>query len=63
MFAKDWSNLRRGETLGQPLPMNNLGQREYRRLKKVEITLNIYAHVLPDMQRQAAATLGGLLHR
>ena len=31
--------------------------------KSVEITLNIYAHVLPNMQEQAAATLGDLLHR
>jgi integrase len=30
---------------------------------KVEMTLNIYAHVLPDMQRDAAATMGALLHR
>jgi len=30
---------------------------------KVEMTLNIYAHVLPDMQQDAAATLGALLHR
>jgi len=29
---------------------------------RVEITLNTYAHVLPDMQRQAAATMGALLH-
>jgi integrase len=30
--------------------------------KKVEITLNIYAHVLPDMQRDAAQRLGSLLY-
>ena len=29
---------------------------------RVEITLNTYAHVLPDMQQQAAATMGALLH-
>ncbi|HEY2906887.1 MAG TPA: tyrosine-type recombinase/integrase [Vicinamibacterales bacterium] len=29
---------------------------------RVEITLNTYAHVLPDMQQQAAATIGALLH-
>ena len=29
---------------------------------KVEMTLNIYAHVLPDMQQDAAAKLGALLH-
>jgi integrase len=30
--------------------------------KKVEITLNIYAHVLPDMQKDAARSLGALLY-
>lgn len=30
---------------------------------RVEITLNTYAHALPDMQKQAAATMGALLHR
>jgi integrase len=30
---------------------------------RVEITLNTYAHVLPDMQQQAAATMGAILHR
>jgi integrase len=30
---------------------------------RVEITLNTYAHVLPDMQKQAAATMGAILHR
>jgi integrase len=29
---------------------------------KVEMTLNIYAHFLPDMQQDAAAKLGALLH-
>ena len=29
---------------------------------RVEITLNTYAHVLPDMQKQAAATMGAILH-
>jgi hypothetical protein len=24
--------------------------------------MEVYAHVLPDMQREAAATLGALLH-
>ncbi len=28
----------------------------------VTMTLQVYAHVLPDMQTEAAATLGGLLH-
>jgi integrase len=30
---------------------------------RVEITLDVYAHVLPDMQQQAAATMGAILHR
>jgi integrase len=85
---------------GQPLLMNNFGQREYARLiknsgvkaitfhglrhtcatlalkaevpvkvvserlghKRIEMTLNIYAHALPSMQQEAAAKLGRLLH-
>ena len=101
VFAKEWSDVQRhGDTLGQPLQVNNLGQREYARLiktsgvrrikfhglrhtcatlllqagqpvhvvaerlghKKVEITLNIYAHVLPDMQQDAARSLSALLY-
>lgn len=101
VFAKEREDVRtRSETLGQPLQLNNLGQRQYakliaeagvRRIKfhglrhtcatlllqagqpvhvvaqrlghsKVEMTLNIYAHVLPDMQQDAAAKLGSLLH-
>jgi integrase len=99
--AKEWSDVRRrGECLGQPLQMNNLGQREYATLIKtadvkpikfhgmrhpcatlllkskqpvhvvserlgharVSQTMETYAHVLPDMQTEAAATLGALLH-
>ena len=30
---------------------------------RVEITLTTYAHVVPDMQKQAAATMGAILHR
>jgi integrase len=30
--------------------------------KRIEITLNIYAHALPSMQQDAAAKLAGLLH-
>jgi integrase len=30
--------------------------------KTAQMTLDVYAHVLPDMQRNAAATIGGLLH-
>lgn len=29
---------------------------------KVSMTMEVYAHVLPDMQKDAAATLGGLLY-
>ena len=29
---------------------------------KVSMTMEVYAHVLPDMQREAASTLGALLH-
>ena len=29
--------------------------------KKVEITMNIYQHVLPDMQEDAAAKMGSIL--
>lgn len=85
---------------GQPLLMNNLGQREYASLikaanvksikfhglrhtcatlllqagtpvhvvserlghSKVSMTMEVYAHVLPDMQREAAVTMGALLH-
>lgn len=85
---------------GQPILMNNLGQREFARLielaqvkpitfhglrhtsatlllqagvpikvvserlghKRIEITLNVYAHVLPSMQQDAAVKLGRLLH-
>src|SRR5262245_54703368 len=101
VFGKEWSDVRkRGDVLGQPLQMNNLGQREYaklteaagvRRIKfhglrhtcatlllqagqpvhvvserlghsKVSMTMEVYAHVLPDMQQEAAAKLGVLLH-
>ena len=30
---------------------------------KVSMTLEVYAHVLPDMQADAADALGALLHR
>jgi len=101
VFAKDWSDLqRRSDCLGEPLQINNLGQREYAQIikaarlrpikfhglrhtcatlllqagvpvhvvserlghAKVSMTLEVYAHVLPDMQSEAAATLGTLLH-
>jgi integrase len=102
MFAKEWGDLYgRQDSLGLPLQVNNLGQREYARVvkaanvrpikfhglrhtsatlllsagvpahvvaqrlghKRVEITLGIYGHVLPSMQRDAAAKLAALLHR
>lgn len=91
VFARDF---------GQPLTLNNIGQREFARLikaagvkpitfhglrhtcatlalkegvpvkvvserlghKRIEITLNVYAHALPSMQQEAAAKLGRLLH-
>jgi integrase len=89
-----------GKCLGEPLELNNIGDREFaqliesadvRRIKfhglrhtcatlllqartpvhvvskrlghsKIEMTLNIYSHVLPGQQAEAAATLGKLLH-
>jgi len=86
--------------LGDPLQMNNLGQREFRRLlqkagvspikfhglrhtcatlmlqagvpahvvkerlghKRIEITLDIYAHAMPSMQQEAAAKLAAMYH-
>jgi len=102
VFAKEWSDVgRKRDVLGDPLPVNNLGQREFARLittanvrpitlhglrhtcatlllaaavppnvvqqrlghKKIEITLGIYAHVLPGQQRDAARRLSLLLHR
>lgn len=91
--------MRQHDVLGDPLQINNFGQREYARLiktagvkaikfhglrhtcatllfqagvpvkviqerlghKRVEITLGIYAHVLPSMQQDAAAKLAALL--
>lgn len=91
IFARDF---------GQPLMMNNLGEREFARLietakvaritfhglrhtcatlllqagvpvkvvserlghKRIEITLNVYAHAMPSMQQEAAVKLGRLLH-
>jgi integrase len=101
VFAKEWGDLhQREDSLGKPLQMNNLGQREFARVikaanvrpitfhrmrhtcatllfqagvpvkviseplghKRVEITLGIYAHVLPAMQRAAADQIAALLH-
>ncbi|MGC4084259.1 MAG: site-specific integrase [Vicinamibacterales bacterium] len=101
-FAKEWNDVKgHGDTLGHPLQLNNLGEREFARLIKaakvrrikfhglrhtcatlllqagqpvhvvgerlghtrVAMTMEVYAHVLPDMQQDAAAALGALLHR
>ena len=101
IFAKEWDDVRRGkDTLGDPLQMNNLGQREFSKLireagvrpikfhglrhtcatlmlkagvpihvvkerlghKRIEITLGIYAHALPSMQKDAARKLSSILH-
>ena len=101
VFAKEWSDVgRKYQTIGDPLQINNLGQREFAKLiaaaevrpitlhglrhtcatlllsagvppnvvqqrlghKKVEITLSIYAHVLPGQQREAARRIGSLIY-
>ena len=101
VFAKEWTDVRRhGDTIGQPLQANNIGEREFARLIKaagirpikfhgmrhtsatlllqagqpvhvvsqrlghaqVSMTMEVYAHVLPDMQQDAATKLGALLH-
>jgi len=100
VFAKEWEGkTQKWDQLGQPLGMNNIGQREFKKIieaadvrpikfhgmrhtcatlllragvpvkvvqerlghKKVEITMNIYQHVLPDMQEDAAAKMGSIL--
>ena len=94
VFAKEWGDLHnRADSLGLPLQVNTIGERQFgplikkagvkqikfhglrhavatlmlsagvpahvvqRRLghRKVEMTLNIYAHALPSMQQEAAA--------
>ena len=101
VFAKEAGDLQTPRaTLGQPLQLNNIGQREYARLikssgvrrikfhglrhtsatlslqagtpvhvvaarlghSKVDMTLNVYAHALPNQQAVAAERLGALLH-
>lgn len=101
VFAKEWGDLhKREDSLGKPLQMNNLGQREFAKLvkasgvrpirfhdlrhtcatllfqanvpakviqerlghKRIQITLDTYAHVLPSMQQDAANRLAALLH-
>ena len=100
VFAKEWENLSsKWYTLGEPLQVNNIGHREFKKItqaagvkrikfhglrhtcatlllkagvpvpvvserlghKGVEITMNIYQHVLPDMQEAAAEKLGEIL--
>jgi integrase len=54
VFAKEWTDVRRkGETLGQPLQLNNIGQREYAHLIKVANVRRIKFHGL----RHTCATL------
>jgi integrase len=100
VFAKEWADVTKyGVVIGDPLQMNNLGQREFAKLiekagvrpikfhglrhtsatlalkadvpvkvvaqrlghAKTDITLDIYAHALPSMQKEAAAKLSSLL--
>jgi integrase len=101
VFAKEWGDVQRGEhRVGDPLGLNNIGQREFARVikaagvrtikfhglrhtcatlalecgvsakvvqerlghQKITTTLDIYAHVLPGMDQDAADRIGGLLH-
>lgn len=101
VFAKPWADEGAGRnSMGQPLQINNLGEREFAPLiaaaevspislhglrhtcatlllaagvpskvvqerlghKKIETTLEVYAHVLPGQQRDAARRLGVLLY-
>lgn len=100
IFAKDWEDIHKhGDSLGDPIQMNNIGQRQFADLiekakvktitfhgmrhtaatlalksgiqphvvqqmlghKRIEITLGIYGHVLPDMKEEAAEKLSSLL--
>jgi integrase len=54
MFAKDWGDLQRGyDTLGDPLQVNNLGQREYAKLLTASGVRRIKFHGM----RHTCATL------
>jgi len=54
VFAKEWVDVRRkGETLGQPLQANNIGQREYAQVIKAANVRRIKFHGL----RHTCATL------
>jgi integrase len=99
VFPSKWGTYPHGDTLGHPLQISTLGQREFKRLimaagvrlikfhglrhtcatlllqagvlphvvqerlghKRIEITLETYAHVLPSMQQDAAAKLAAIL--
>jgi len=54
VFAKEWTDVRRhGETLGQPLQLNNLGQRDYAKFIEAANVRRIKFHGL----RHTCATL------
>ena len=100
VFAKNWEDIqRKRDVLGDPLQMNNLGQRQFKNLieasgvrtitfhgmrhtcatlalqngtqphvvqkmlghKRIEITLGIYGHVLPEMKDEVAEKMSSLL--
>ena len=54
IFAKEWSDVRkRGDSLGHPLQVNNIGQREFNRLIKAAGVKRIKFHGM----RHTVATL------
>lgn len=100
VFAKEWGDLhKREDSLGKPLQMNNIVQREFAKLvkasgvrrirfhdmrhtcatlllqanvpakviqerlghKRIQITLDTYAHVLPAMQAEASRAIAAIL--
>ena len=101
VFAKEWGDLQKPDHhVGDPLALNNIGEREFGRLikvagvrrikfhglrhtsatlalqegnnpkvvqerlghQKIATTLDIYAHVLPAMDQDAANAVGALIH-
>jgi len=101
VFAKEWTHkTKESYSLGDPLQMNNIGQREYAKIieaagvkrikfhgmrhtcatlllkaripvhvvsqrlghKTVSITTEVYAHVLPSMQEEAAEEMAAILY-
>jgi integrase len=101
VFAKEWADVRgHFDSLGRPLQLNNLGQREFSRLIKTAgvkpiklhglrhtcatlllaagepvhvvserlghasamMTINVYSHVVGNMQKIAASTVGRVLY-